>query len=106
MTGDSARPARRSQQHHGTSRKASSASQAAGISQTAVDVGQIRGSERTVPGGAGPDPRDVVAAVESLYYDGLQPYGRILRKRLMELSTARGEASLDIGSAHLRVVCE
>jgi len=106
MTGASACSARRSRRSHGTSRKPGHAAKTAGSCQTASGAGRPRGGERTTASGAGPDPQEVVAAVESLYYDGLQPFGRILRKRLLELSAARGEASTDAGSAALRAVCE
>lgn len=49
---------------------------------------------------------ELVAAVESLYRDGLKPYGRILRKRLAEQSQAmgRGAAEMDVNS--LRAACD
>jgi len=51
----------------------------------------------------------ILAAVESLYADGLKPYGRILRKRLGERSASRGSTaskSLSAEFENLRQRCE
>lgn len=48
---------------------------------------------------------DLLAAVESLYYDQLKPYGRILRKRLTDRGVAAGLASGEAGLVHLRSAC-
>lgn len=50
--------------------------------------------------------QEVIAAVRSLYEDQLKPYGRILRKRLVEHSVAAGRGSVDIDAKHLREICE
>jgi len=51
-----------------------------------------------------PDGRaNVVAAAESLYYDQLKPYGRILRKRLAELSAG---GTTEIDTQVLKATCE
>lgn len=52
------------------------------------------------------DMHEVLAAVETLYLDELQPYGRILRKRLAERSEKAGQASADVDMKRLRQVCE
>lgn len=49
---------------------------------------------------------DLCSAVESLYRDGLKPYGRILRKRLAEQSQAAGRSAVEADINNLRVVCE
>lgn len=57
-----------------------------------------------------PHPREVVAAVESLYVDKLKPYGRILRKRLTERALPAGqpadvENAPDVDIRQLRQAC-
>lgn len=58
-----------------------------------------------------PQPKEVVAAVESLYTDGLKPYGRILRKRLTERALIEmgrpidSEDAPDVDIRHLRAIC-
>jgi len=49
---------------------------------------------------------DILNAVQSLYQDELKPYGRILRKRLLDQDMAAGLASNEAGLAHLRTACE
>lgn len=49
--------------------------------------------------------QDLLAAVESLYYDQLKPYGRILRKRLSDRGVAANLASGETGLVHLRNAC-
>jgi len=49
---------------------------------------------------------DLCSAVESLYRDGLKPYGRILRKRLAEQSQAAGRSAVEADINSLRVACE
>lgn len=51
-------------------------------------------------------PIDVAAGVESLYRDELKPYGRILRKRLVEQAQATGRGSVEINVKELRATCE
>ena len=43
---------------------------------------------------------------KALYQDELKPYGRILRKRLLDQDMAVGLASNEAGLAHLRTACE
>jgi len=49
---------------------------------------------------------DLVLAVQSLYSDGLRPYGRLVRKRLGEIASERGEAFNDGDLGRLRRFCE
>jgi hypothetical protein len=49
---------------------------------------------------------DLVLAVRSLYSDGLRPYGRLVRKRLGEISSERGEVICDGDLGRLRRFCE
>jgi len=49
---------------------------------------------------------DLVFAVQSLYSDGLRPYGRLVRKRLGEIASERGEAFCDGDLGRLRRFCE
>lgn len=49
---------------------------------------------------------DLVLAVQSLYSDGLRPYGRLVRKRLGEIASERGEAFCDGDLGRLRRFCE
>lgn len=49
---------------------------------------------------------EIMAAIRSLYDDQLQPYGRILRKRLEEHSVAAGLGLVQIDANHLREACE
>jgi len=49
---------------------------------------------------------EVVAAVKSLYGDHLRPYGRLLRKRLVERILAATAKQVDIDLRHLRAACE
>jgi len=53
-----------------------------------------------------PSDLELAAAVESLYLDGLRPYGRILRKRLLELTGTLGFAMLELDLKELKAVCE
>eukprot|EP00927_Polykrikos_kofoidii_P045930 TRINITY_DN40081_c0_g1_i1.p1 TRINITY_DN40081_c0_g1~~TRINITY_DN40081_c0_g1_i1.p1 ORF type:complete len:961 (-),score=149.03 TRINITY_DN40081_c0_g1_i1:385-3267(-) len=55
----------------------------------------------TAPTGA-----ELLKAVESLYEDQLQPYGRIVKKRLDELAEAAGRDPPGIDLSGLRVMCE
>jgi len=50
--------------------------------------------------------QDVLAAVETLYDDELQPYGRILRKRLQERGSGNGCFDADIGIKSIQQICE
>eukprot|EP00440_Ansanella_granifera_P019481 gb/GFBE01021161.1/.p1 GENE.gb/GFBE01021161.1/~~gb/GFBE01021161.1/.p1 ORF type:complete len:627 (+),score=117.70 gb/GFBE01021161.1/:1-1881(+) len=58
---------------------------------------------------APPHPREVIAAVESLYADELKPYGRILRKRITERAhggrSGDGDVTTDVDIRQLRSVC-
>merc|ERR1719491_2153790 len=49
---------------------------------------------------------DLCSAVESLYRDGLKPYGRILRKRLAEQAQEMGRGSAETDVISLRAACE
>jgi len=49
---------------------------------------------------------DIRDAVQSLYEDELKPYGRILRKRLLDQGKVLGLGSNEAGLAHLRAACE
>lgn len=49
---------------------------------------------------------DLYPAVESLYRDGLKPYGRILRKRLAEQAQVAGRGSAETDVNSLRAACE
>ena len=49
---------------------------------------------------------EVVAAVVSLYSDRLRPYGRLLRKRLVERIFAATSRQVDIDLRQLRATCE
>lgn len=49
---------------------------------------------------------EVLAAVESLYSDRLRPYGRIVRKRLAELSAAAGKGEAEVDAKRLRSLSE
>lgn len=60
-----------------------------------------------------PAAQDVIAAVASLYLDQLKPYGRILRKRLVERYVAvsapgceLAENQPDVDPQHLRATCD
>jgi len=82
-----------------------------------------RGSARAASG-LKPSEEEILAAIETLYDDGLKPFGRILRKRLAERAApaaaleeleqprqergkAKGGSSLpDIDVKHLQSVCE
>mmetsp|Transcript_37582 Transcript_37582/g.82465 ORF Transcript_37582/g.82465 Transcript_37582/m.82465 type:complete len:704 (-) Transcript_37582:83-2194(-) len=48
---------------------------------------------------------ETLAAIASLYRDELKPYGRILRKRLVEDLEASGIPSPDVDASHLRTIC-
>lgn len=72
----------------------------------AVRAGSGKGADRLPAGAAAADPGEVLAAVESLYRDGLEPVGRILRKRLVERAEARGETGPSPSIASLRAACE
>jgi hypothetical protein len=50
--------------------------------------------------------RQLLEAVHSLYDDKLQPFGRLVRKRLGELTQERGEELCDGDLARLRRTCE
>jgi len=52
-----------------------------------------------------PAQGEVLAAVRSLYKDELKPYGRILRKRLVERAAEAGRGPVDIDGKHLHGVC-
>eukprot|EP00929_Paragymnodinium_shiwhaense_P053350 TRINITY_DN26696_c0_g1_i1.p1 TRINITY_DN26696_c0_g1~~TRINITY_DN26696_c0_g1_i1.p1 ORF type:complete len:728 (-),score=161.06 TRINITY_DN26696_c0_g1_i1:136-2319(-) len=58
-------------------------------------------------GGYLPEPNNVelVEAIQSLCLDQLRPYGRILRKRIAELSEAMGTAVADVDVGRLRQLC-
>jgi len=45
-------------------------------------------------------------AVESLYRDGMKPYGRLLKKRLAELAHASGRGGAERDVSSLRAACE
>jgi len=49
---------------------------------------------------------DLLAAVGSLYHDKLRPYGRLVRKRLRELASARGAVLIESDLGRLRRACE
>jgi len=49
---------------------------------------------------------DVLAAVETLYDDELKPYGRILRKRLVEKGAEKGCFDADMDIQSIRELCE
>jgi len=49
---------------------------------------------------------ELVAAVASLYEDGLRPFGRLVRKRLGEIASSRGESPVDGDLGRLRRACE
>lgn len=49
---------------------------------------------------------EVVAAVESLYADQLKPFGRILRRRLIERAQARGASCSKKLLGSMREICE
>jgi len=48
---------------------------------------------------------ELAVGVESLYRDQLRPYGRILRKRLAELTQAAGRGELEMGVKELHAAC-
>jgi len=52
-----------------------------------------------------PTEPEIIVAVVSLYRDQLRPYGRILRKRLIEEATARDMQPIDSGLGRLRQLC-
>lgn len=54
----------------------------------------------------GVDPSEVLLAIDSLYDDELKPFGRILRKRLVERTQTDGCREVDINIKELRSVCE
>jgi len=88
----------------------------------AEDVAQPQARQGSKPSGLRPEEAEVRSAVESLYVDGLKPFGRILRKRLSEraaaahasgaecpagLSGLPDQSALpDIDIKHLRGVCD
>lgn len=49
---------------------------------------------------------DLLTAVASLYDDRLRPFGRLVRKRLGELATFRGQVLIDGDLGRLRKTCE
>jgi len=49
---------------------------------------------------------EVCQAVESLYRDGMKPYGRLLKKRLAELAHASGRGGAEREVSSLRAACE
>jgi len=53
-----------------------------------------------------PSVADVMRAVVSLYDDELRPYSRILRKRIIEQSEARGIVGADCDAGRLKTLCE
>lgn len=67
---------------------------------------QARPPVKLVQGSQVFDPHEVTAAVETLYADRLKPYGRILRKRLVERAAASGDGSVDVDIKHLKNICE
>jgi len=54
----------------------------------------------------GVSPPEVLLAIDSLYDDELKPFGRILRKRLVERTQTDGCREVDINIKELRSVCE
>jgi len=54
----------------------------------------------------GLDISEILAAIETLYQDQLKPYGRILRKRLMERSQAARTRINKLAFEQLRATCE
>jgi len=65
-----------------------------------VQQGQAQSARRA------PSALELAAAVESLYLDGLRPYGRILRKRLLELTEMLGFGRLDVDLKELKAACQ
>jgi len=53
-----------------------------------------------------PSGADVMRAIGSLYDDELQPYSRILRKRIIEQSETHGVCGADCDVGHIRMLCE
>lgn len=49
---------------------------------------------------------EVLVALASLYTDQLRPFGRILRKRLMERAETEGRCLKDLDLSRLKAVCE
>eukprot|EP00747_Dinoflagellata_sp_TGD_P169067 gnl/TRDRNA2_/TRDRNA2_196995_c0_seq1.p1 gnl/TRDRNA2_/TRDRNA2_196995_c0~~gnl/TRDRNA2_/TRDRNA2_196995_c0_seq1.p1 ORF type:complete len:734 (+),score=90.60 gnl/TRDRNA2_/TRDRNA2_196995_c0_seq1:77-2203(+) len=57
------------------------------------------------PASLEPVEEEVLAAAATLHDDELKPYGRILRKRLVEFAAAAGLGVVDVDMDHLRSVC-
>lgn len=69
-----------------------------------LQVGQVQRSmvEDTQPIAE----QELLAAISSLYNDGLRPYGRFVRKRLMELAAAENQGGPDPTLGRLRTACD
>jgi hypothetical protein len=52
-----------------------------------------------------PTEDELISAIESLYKDQLRPYGRILRKRLVELAEKEGREAPHVDLCRLRAQC-
>jgi len=50
--------------------------------------------------------QDLIPAIASLYDDGLRPYGRFIRKRLVERAALDNQSGLEPNLGHLRAACD
>jgi len=65
---------------------------------------QTKQSGKKKPNGV--EMHEVIASIESLYRDELKPYGRLLRKRVMERAEARGSRVSKRAIEQLRTTCD